>query len=252
MQTRIVAISHAWGAGGESIGRAVAERLGFGYVNEEVITLAADKHGVDAAIVADVERRKGLLHRLVESLDRVPVLGRLGDGILISDTNAIARRKDMRAFIVEALRDIAEAGNAVIVAHAASIALAGRTDLLRVLITASDRTRVKRLSDGTGGDLIAAGKFMAESDAARADYFRRFYHLTQELPTHYDLVVNTDALDLDEAVDIIVAAAHRRSGDYPTNIVVEERPAAVKREHRPARPRAKARPRKRRPASRRR
>ncbi len=74
MQTRIVAISHAWGAGGDSIGRAVAERLGFRYVNEEVITRAADKNGVDAAMVADVERRKGLLHRLVETLDVVPVL----------------------------------------------------------------------------------------------------------------------------------------------------------------------------------
>jgi cytidylate kinase len=245
MQTRIVAISHAWGAGGEGIGRGVAERLGFRYVNEEVITLAADKHGVDAETVADAERRKGLLHRLVESLDGIPVLGRIGEGVLIADTHALARRKDMRALIVEALHDIAEIGNAVIVAHAASIALAGRSDLLRVLITASDRTRIKRLADGTGGDLGAAAKFMADSDAARADYFRRFYHLKRELPTHYDVILNTDALDFDEAIDIVVAAAQRRSGDValPDDGPVASPPAPRRRRANRPRPKTKSRAR---------
>jgi len=213
MQTRIVAISHAWGSGGENIGRAVADALRFRYVNEEVITLAADKHGLDERIVADVERRKGLLHRLVEGLRGNVVVHAVRKGVLVSDANALARRKDMRAFIVGALHDIAAHGNAVIVAHAASMALAGRSDLFRVLVTASEQTRIDRLAEGTGRDRLSARQFMQESDAARADYFWRFYQIKDELPTHYDLVVNTDMLSLDEAVDVIVAAARRRGSD---------------------------------------
>ena len=45
--TRVVAISRAAGAEGERIGALVAERLGFRYVDEEIITLAAEKQGVD-------------------------------------------------------------------------------------------------------------------------------------------------------------------------------------------------------------
>ena len=41
MPTRIVAISHATGAGGNTIGRMIAERLGFRYIDEEIISLAA-------------------------------------------------------------------------------------------------------------------------------------------------------------------------------------------------------------------
>jgi hypothetical protein len=41
-----VTISHATGAVGESIGRSVAERLGFRYVDEETIEIAARKHGL--------------------------------------------------------------------------------------------------------------------------------------------------------------------------------------------------------------
>jgi cytidylate kinase len=37
------------------------------------------------------------------------------------------------------------------------------------------------------------------------------YGTAQELPTHYDLVINTEALTPDEAADVIVAAARRRA-----------------------------------------
>ncbi len=70
--------------------------------------------------------------------------------------------------------------------------------------------RVKRVSrDGRHGPTDAA-RFIRDNDAGRADYFERFYRIEQELPTHYDLVINTDALTADEAADIIVAAARRR------------------------------------------
>jgi cytidylate kinase len=212
MKTRIVTISHAWGAGGESLGRAIADRLGFRYVNEEVITVVADKHGLEASMVADVERRRGFLARIAGDLGGVATIAATseGGGILVSDVSALTKRDDMRALILEAIEDIAERGNCVIVAHAASIPLAGRDDLLRVLVTASDKTRVQRLAEGTGGDSRAAERFMEESDAARADYFQRFYRIKRELPTHYDLVINTDTLEFDEAADIIVAAARRR------------------------------------------
>ena len=48
---------------------------------------------------------------------------------------------------------------------------------------------------------------MRRRDDDRHGRFRRFYHLDAELPTHYDLVVNTDRLPPEEAVAIIVAAA---------------------------------------------
>ena len=244
MQTRIVAISHAWGAGGESIGRTVAEHLRFRYVNEEVITLAADKHGLDARMVADAERRKSLLHRLVEGFRATTAVTGIRKGILVSDANVLARRKDMRAFIVEALKHIAERGNAVIVAHAASMALAGRADLFRVLVTASEGTRIERLAEGTGRDKLSARRFMQESDAARADYFWRFYQIKDELPTHYDLVVNTDALSLDEAVDIIVAGARRRTGEASDGDEAPGRSHATRDRHQKSAPRtSKARAR---------
>ena len=207
MATRIVTISHAWGAGGEAVGRAVADRLGFRYVNEEVITHVAEKHGIEAAVVAGAERRKGFLDRIGTDVSTLLDATR---GVLVADVHALGRREDIRHLIVEAIGDIADQGDAVIVSHAASIPLAGRSDLLRVLVTASDEVRITALAEGTGGNRTAARKFMEESDAARAEYFLDFYDIAQELPTYYDLTINTDQLDINEAADIIVAAARRR------------------------------------------
>ncbi|HEX5635093.1 MAG TPA: cytidylate kinase family protein, partial [Gemmatimonadales bacterium] len=94
--------------------------------------------------------------------------------------------------------------------HAASIPLAGRADVLRVFVTASVDTRVERVARERPEGVNSPAAFIKENDAGRADYFQRFYKIERELPTHYDLVLNTDLLSADEASDIIVAAARRR------------------------------------------
>lgn len=48
---------------------------------------------------------------------------------------------------------------------------------------------------------------MTESDRERRLYLERFYDVSEELPTRYDLVVNTDLLDVEQAVAAIVGAA---------------------------------------------
>ena len=102
----------------------------------------------------------------------------------------------MRALIREAIEEVAARGNVVIVAHAASFALAGREGVLRVLVTASPETRASRFEGS-----------IKDSDAERADYLRRFYGVEHELPTHYDLVLNTDAVSAELAADLVALAA---------------------------------------------
>jgi pyruvate/2-oxoglutarate dehydrogenase complex dihydrolipoamide dehydrogenase (E3) component len=48
---------------------------------------------------------------------------------------------------------------------------------------------------------------IAQADRNRQDYFRRFYEIREEQSTHYDLVINTDALTAQQAGDLIVFAA---------------------------------------------
>jgi uncharacterized protein len=207
VKRRVVCISHATGAGGNEIGRLVADRLGFRYVDEELVSHAAVKGGVEAADIADEERRKS---RLARVLDELAVGGgeawAMGGFVPAAAIGGITS-DDLRVFVREAIEETAARGDAVIVAHAASHALGGRQEALRVLVTASPETRARRIAEGERLDEPKAARAIDDADAARADYLKRFHGVREELPTQYDLVLNTDQLSFDETAALISAAA---------------------------------------------
>ena len=79
--------------------------------------------------------------------------------------------------------------------------------MLRVLVTASAETRVRRVSATQDMEPRAAARLVKDSDAGRADYLKRFYGVERELPTHFDVVVNTDVVSPERAADVIAAGA---------------------------------------------
>lgn len=207
MERKVVCISHATGAGGEEVGRLVAERLGFLYVDEEIVARAATKGSVDAADVANEERRKSLAARLLEAMAKGGgETWAMGGAIPLHDGVELAS-DEIRALIRETIEQTAARGNAVIVAHAASYAVGSGPSVLRVLVTASPTTRATRIAGTEESDETQAARVVKDSDAGRADYLKRFYDIGQELPTHYDLVVNTDALSTEQAAELITQAA---------------------------------------------
>jgi cytidylate kinase len=208
MASKVVCISAADGSGAEDVGARVANQLGFRLVNEEIVGQAADRVGIPADAVADVEQRRSLVSRVMREMlsassDSAAVHGFMAP----PEVDTAPTDEGMRGVIRSVIEDIAAGGEAVIVSHAASHALAGRPDALRVLITAGPDTRRERISSAAGLSAKDADKRVTRGDANRADYIKRFYGVAQELPTHYDLVINSDRLSADRAVDLIVHAA---------------------------------------------
>jgi uncharacterized protein len=197
---RVVCISHATGAGGEEVGRLVAERLGFVYVDDEIVAGAAAKGRLDPGDVADEERRKSFVARFLDAWGQSggEAWALTGSGSLRAGDELSS--DDVRALIRETVEQMAARGNVVIVAHAASHAVGPGPHALRVLVTASPETRAGRLG---GGDAARAVK---EADASRRDYLKRFYDVDEESPTHYDLVVNTDVLSIEQAARLVSEA----------------------------------------------
>jgi hypothetical protein len=189
----------------------VAEQLGYRFVDEEIVARAAEKEDLDPELVADAEKRKSFLGRYLEELgeaaglDQAYAYGALGVPA-VAGAYAHGGGEGLRGLIREAIHETAEDGDVVIVSHGASMALAGREGVLRVLITASPETRAGRIAAAGVGERDAA-KAVKESDAARADYFKRFYRLDRELPIHYDLVISTDVLSEEQAAGLVVQAA---------------------------------------------
>lgn len=206
MALHAVCISRAIWVGAESIAADVARELGFRYVDEEIVKLAAERRNLSPAVVADAERRKNFLEHLVADLKR----GGVGELInYIPGQKALpTATDDERVLIQDAIRETAGQGNVVIVAHAASYALRGREHVLRVLITGSPFMRATRWLRTSGGrSPREAAATIRDSDAARAHYLKRFYHVQHESPEDYDLCLSTDQLGAADITGLVLQAA---------------------------------------------
>lgn len=202
MARSVICISRALGAGGEEIGRAVADRLGYRYVDDEVIVRAAEEAGVSPEEMAKTEQPPGLIRRLVESMGRTSV-----DPSGWSTYASFAAEGPTAEGIIEAaVKETAREGDAVIVAHGASIALGRQVGVLRVLVTGSPDVRADRVREAQAASEADARKTVERSDRARQEYIDRFFK-TSERPTHYDMVVNTDTISSETATALIVEAA---------------------------------------------
>ncbi len=217
MECRVVSVSGPDGAQMREVAQGVAERLGFALIDEEIIASAAAGAGLEPEVVADVERRRSFMQRAMKgfasgvdaSAFAYGGVGGLRQGRLHPAAVSEPSGEKLRDLIRSAVEEFAEEGDMVIVAHAASHALASRSDVLRVLVTASPSTRRERVGSERELSENDAARAVDQSDTARSDYLKRFYGARSELGTQYDVVVNTDRLLLAEAVSLVALAAGR-------------------------------------------
>jgi cytidylate kinase len=191
MKATVICISHAEGADGAAVGRAVADKLGYTFADDAIVSEAARVAGIFAESVSYAERKGA--KRSIEV-----------------DFGRIEKTEKLRELIKDAIGAAADRGKVVITSHAASYALAGREGVLRVLVTAPAATRAARIAESEGVDAKRAARELSESDKGRASYLDRFYGVKNEQPTDYDLVVNTEKLGAEVAAALIVAAAAPR------------------------------------------
>jgi len=203
MGCKVISIARALGANAEEIGREVAQAMNFRYVDDEIVVRAAEKAGVSPETIQRAEHTPGLIERILQNLGNTPIEA----GAFVPppvETSAV-----YESLIEQVVREVASAGDVVIVAHGASIPLAGSPGLLRVFVSAPPDLRASRLAAASKMDDAWAKKAVATSDKQRAAYLQRFYGVQKEQPTHYDIVLNTEHIAAGLGADLITAVAKR-------------------------------------------
>ncbi|MCK9517685.1 MAG: cytidylate kinase-like family protein [Dehalococcoidia bacterium] len=211
MNTRVVTIARQVGTAGEEVASAVAKQLGFRVIDYQVIQAAAEEAGVSPETVSEAEHTPSLMTRLLEALARNPSMpvAAWADPLPLT-TSPLFTSADYRKFVEDVIRDISEQGECVFVGHAAQVILGGRFDTLHVLVTGSPQYRSRRIMAGMGVDEKTALKTVERTDNERLDYFRRFYDTGWLSPWVYDLCINTDHINPQQAGEIIAATASLR------------------------------------------
>jgi len=188
----IVTISFAMGAGGPEIGSTLAGRLGYRYVDHELISEAAHRYG----LVED---------RLAHLSDAKPSLFERFD---------IETRRYITV-IQSVLFEFAAADNVVLMGRGGQWLLRGIPHVLRVRVTAPFEARVKRLTERLSaqtGDQVTSRsvtQMVRRDDDQRLGRMRYLYEADLRDPALYDLVLSTERLTTEAAVQVLAALAGR-------------------------------------------
>lgn len=209
----VIAIDGPAGAGKSTVARALAERLGFTYLDSgamyRCVALAAIERGVDL----DDEAAMGAL---ADSLqiefdgDRVVLDGGdVSDAIRSAEVSAASSRASVHPGVREALvtrqRELIAAGRYV--AEGRDIGTVVSPDSpLKVFLTATPEERARRRAEQTGEDVTAVLAAQRERDAR--DETREH----SALRAADDAVeLDTTGLTLDQVVDRVVTLARQRA-----------------------------------------
>jgi len=211
MNTRVVAVARQAGCAGEEVARAVAEQLGYRYVDYQIIQRAAQEAGVSAETVSEAEHTPSLMTRLLEALSRNPSIpvGAWADPVPLT-ASPLYTSSDYRRFVEQVIVDLADQGQCVIIGHAGQVILRERLDTVKVLVTGSRDFRVRRLMSGMAVDDKTALKTIERTDNERLDYYKRFYDSGWLAPCSYDLSVNTDHLNPSQAAQVVATVCSLR------------------------------------------
>jgi cytidylate kinase len=199
----IVTISREYGAAGLAVAYGAATALGYELLTDDLPATVAARLGTSVEeVAARVQSQPSLSERMISDLGAAtPEL--VSSGVQAGDDFD----EEVRREIESAIRERADADDVVILGRLASAFLSGRSNLLRVFMTAPREWRVERLIETFGFTREQATRELERTDIERRRLAKDRYKLVWGDPRSYDLVIDTSRFGIDGAVAIIVAAA---------------------------------------------
>lgn len=190
----IITISREMGSGARMLADALAQRLDL------------EVHGV--SLIDHIARDKNLEREVVEHLDerarsqiRTWVKGVLNQRIFLRDNYHVS--------LATAVRTLAAHGGVVFIGRGANLILAGNCSL-RILLVASEQTRMRNLMRYEKLDEEAAREAITRADGARLEFIQKLFHVDANDPRNYDLVINSDGIPAARLVEIAMTALEAR------------------------------------------
>lgn len=189
-----ITFSREPGSGGAPIAKAVAEKLGFDFIDKQIITQIAESTKCRQAIVKAVDERsrtkiEDIIHASLnqEYLDDVKYLRELVTLILV----------------------YAHLGHVVLLGRGANFVTPAAKGL-HVRVTAPLDVRIQRAMDFEGISKEQARLTIKKVSDERGKFVKQYFEKDIADAKNYDIVLNTAMLNVDQACNIIVEAFYQK------------------------------------------
>lgn len=189
-----ITIAREPGSGGAPIAAAVAEKLGYSLIDEQIIDEIARSTKKRKEIIKAVdEKSRTAIQDIVHSL-----LNRE----YIQDTTYLTE-------LVKVVLANAYKGKCVILGRGGNF-ITPFARGLHVNITAPYKVRVQRAIDFEGHSAARAKEVIAKIEKEREDFVTQYFRMDPNKKNSYDLTLNTTYFQVDQARDVIIEAFYQK------------------------------------------
>jgi cytidylate kinase len=189
-------ISREKGAGGSTVAQLVGKRLGWQVFNKEIADAIAQK--------AHVRRQ------LIESLDereRATIQDIIGQWLNPEEIGT----SGYLVFLKQIVLTLGHHGDVIIVGRGARYILPSQFGL-SVRMIAPIEARIRRTADKAHLSLDAARVEVERIDHERVKLIRRHFRHNVADPLSHDLTINTGAMNVEAAAEVVITALQRKLG----------------------------------------
>lgn len=186
----VVTIFESYGSGASTVGPRVADALGVPFLGQAYSSEQLEE--------AERATDGGVVERLLHFLGRVGVDAAAGS---VAET-------EERAEAMQDVRTVREAAadGVVVLGRNATVILADLPNAIHVKLDGPLEQRVARGAAEAGISEAEAGRRQAREDRVRAEMSQRLHNWDPRENDRFDLVINTGAVGLDKAVELVLEA----------------------------------------------
>jgi cytidylate kinase len=195
MPRYVITLSREPGSGGELVAKGISEHLNLDLFHQKVIH--------------EMARSAKVSSQLVQSLDE-KALNILEDSIAAAIEKHHLWPDEYLKHLLKVIGTIGNHGNAVIIGRGANFILP-RENIFRIRVIASSEFRAKKVAETFDITLEDAKRRILKTESDRKAFVRKYFHKDIADPANYDVVVNTGAISIAEAIECCCSILNLRS-----------------------------------------
>ena len=195
----VITISRQFGAGGITLGKMIAESMGYTFADSDILQRVAKEANVSTHWVESFEKEAGSkLSRMISSMVSKRWLDRV-----IGDERGYLDEQIYLDYLVLIIAQFADEGNVVILGRGSQYILNDHPDAVHILLVNEFGNRVKFMMDRYEMPRKKAEHTVVNEDRRRVNLYKRVGKSDYEDPHLYHLVLNMGRLDLQTARDMV-------------------------------------------------
>jgi len=195
----VITISRQYGAGGKTLGKMIADELGYEFADSEIVARVAEMANVSTHWVETVENEAGgKLSRFVTRMVSKPLVDRI-----LKDERGYIDEEIYLDYLVLIIAQIADEGNVVVLGRGSQYILDDHPDAFHILMIDEFENRVRFMKENYELSESRATRVVRGEDKRRKALYQKLGKTDYDDPFLYHLVLNMGRLDLEEAKKMV-------------------------------------------------